>query len=427
MNYWKPVAIISLCAAAGLAWLQYSAMQVGSAGTQAVEQMAGNSTPAGQSAQSGGKKPIGQKSTGQNRSGRGGGRPPPLVVAQPVTDALINDRLRAVGSGTAKASVSVVPLSGGVLEEILVSSGEFVEKGEVLARLDAEEQQIARDRAARSADNAAVEEARLAKLFRTQTATEADLIRARAALADASLALRDAELKLARREITAPIAGVVGLITVDAGNYISAQTEIFTIDDRSTIVLEFWVPERFADQVAIGAAIEATAQASPGTLISGVITGVGSRVEADSRTLPVQAELDNSADTLRPGMAFNITLRFSGQSYPAVDPLAIQWDSSGSYVWVLEESTVKRVAVQIIQRNPESVLIAAPLDVGSKVVTEGLLSLRPGATVREQASSRSQSDKQSTAVSGRNPQAQGQNEGRADGAQTRKAADGQKS
>lgn len=316
--------------------------------------------------------------------GRGSGGRETLVVTRPVGEAIINDRLKAVGSGTALASVSVVPLSSGLLTDVLVKSGQRVEKGDVLALLDEDEQRLARDRAARSAENAAVDEARLAKLYRTQTTTEAELIRTRAELADANLALREAELALTRRKITAPIAGVVGLVAVDSGNYVTNQSEIVTIDNRETIVLEFWVPERFANQIAVGQEVEATAQANPSRVHSGIITGISSRVESDSRTLPVEAQLDNLDDTLRPGMSFNLSLAFAGENFPAVDPLAIQWDSKGSFVWRINNAKAERVPVQIIQRNPESVLVSSELALGDDVVTEGLLTLRPGADVRVQ-------------------------------------------
>ena len=72
-------------------------------------------------------------------------------MSAPATEAVINDRLSAVGSGAAVSSVSVVPLSSGTLVEVWVRSGQQVKQSDVLARLDDEEQIIARDRAARTA------------------------------------------------------------------------------------------------------------------------------------------------------------------------------------------------------------------------------------------------------------------------------------
>ncbi|MFK8082359.1 MAG: efflux RND transporter periplasmic adaptor subunit [Granulosicoccus sp.] len=345
-------------------------------GFQTINNNSANNTGSGASATSGNAPAAG-------RSGRrGGGRPPPLIVASDVTEVLINDRLKAVGNGTAQASVSVVPLSGGLLTEVLVSPGQQVEANAVLARLDDEEQQIARDRAAREASEAEVDATRLEQLYRSRTTSQVERNRARALLTDAQLALRDAELKLARRTITAPIAGIVGFVSLDTGNYIDAQTELMTVDDRSELVVEFWVPERFANQITLGQEVSATALADPGTQYVGTVSGIGSRIERDSRTLPVKARIENIGDKLRPGMSFELQLSFPGQSYPAVNPLAIQWDSSGSFVWQIVDNKAQRVPATIIQRNPESVLVDASLSPGDQVASEGLLALRPGADVR---------------------------------------------
>jgi len=280
--------------------------------------------------------------------------------------------------------VSVVPLTGGLLTDVLVNAGQRVEKGQVLATLDNAYELIARDRASRTARDASTDAARLRQLFRSNTATEVELNRATAALADAQLSLRDAELRLERRTVTAPISGIVGLVDVDSGNYVTVQSELVTIDDRSTIIVEFWIPERFANQVALNQTVEAIALANPADTYQGVISGIGSRIETDSRTLPVQAQIGNASDSLRPGMSFEVLLRFDGEEFPAVSPLSIQWDSNGSYIWRIVENKAERVPVRIIQRNPESVLVDGDLNIDDAIVTEGLLSLRPGATVRTQ-------------------------------------------
>ena len=327
----------------------------------------------------------GGASGGQSRGGGpGGGRPAPLVVASEVNLNLINNRLKAVGNGEAVSSVSVVPLSGGIITDVLVSPGQQVEKNATLVTLDSEEQQIAHDRAARAASEAEIDATRLEQLFSTRTATQVELSRAEALQLDAQLALNDAQLRLRRRTITAPISGIVGFVSVDPGNYINAQSELMTIDDRSSIVVEFWIPERFANLVEIGQSVKAVALADPATQYTGTLNGIGSRIESDSRTLPVKAVIDNVNDKLRPGMSFELLLEFPGQQFAGVNPLAIQWDSEGSYVWKIVEDKVQRVPARIIQRNPESVLVEAALKPGDKVVSEGLLALRSGATVRIQ-------------------------------------------
>src|SRR5690606_5582252 len=140
------------------------------------------------------------------------------------------------------------------------------------------------------------------------------------------------ELNLKRREIVAPIAGVAGIVSVNAGDYVTTTTAIVTLDDRSNILVDYWVPERFAPIIDVGQPVQATAVARPAAVFDGVVEAIDNRIDETSRTLRIRARIENEDDDLRAGMAFAVSMRFDGETYPAVDPLAIQWDSGGSYV-----------------------------------------------------------------------------------------------
>jgi hypothetical protein len=81
-------------------------------------------------------------------------------------------------------------------------------------------------------------------------------------------------------------------------------------------------------------------------------------------------------------MSFGVTMRFSGETYPTVDPLAVQWDAEGSYVWRVTDKKSEKVRVLIVQRNPDTVLVKADLEQGDAIVTEGLQRVREGGEVR---------------------------------------------
>ena len=68
--------------------------------------------------------------------------------------------------------------------------------------------------------------------------------------------MRTAEIELERRTIAAPFAGVTGLTDLSLGDLVSSTTPVTTLDDLSTIRVEFEVPERWAGRVAQGQAIE---------------------------------------------------------------------------------------------------------------------------------------------------------------------------
>ncbi|TIP96961.1 MAG: efflux RND transporter periplasmic adaptor subunit, partial [Mesorhizobium sp.] len=279
------------------------------------------------------------------------------------------------------ASVTVNPYSSGRLVEFLVESGAHVEKGQVIATLDSDTEVIAQDRAKVALQDAQAKLVRVKSLRASNAATAVAVADAEVVLANAKLALRDAELALQRRSIVAPIAGVVGILPIAAGNYVTSQSAVATLDDRSSILVEFWVPERFAAAVKIGAQLSATPIANPNKAYSGTVSAIDNRIDEASRTLLVKAKIANPADSLRAGMSFQISMKFPGDSYPAVSPLAIQWGSDGAYIWAIVDGKAKRLAVRIIQRNTETVLVDAPIVSGDMVVTEGTQSVSEGGEV----------------------------------------------
>ncbi|GAA2889053.1 efflux RND transporter periplasmic adaptor subunit [Aminobacter niigataensis] len=321
-----------------------------------------------------------QASGGNGRQGGGrGGQAQTPVVTQPVTTGTINDRLSAIGTGRALNSVVINPYASGRLTEIAVEAGEKIEAGGVVARLDADSEEIALERARIAQGDAEASLERIKALRATNTATNVQLKEAELAVENARLAVRDAALALDRRTITAPIAGIVGILPVEAGNYVTSQTTIATIDDRSRIIVDFWVPERFTGLIAVGAPLTANSVARPGQVFNGVVSAVDNRLEEQSRTLRIQARLDNDGDLLRAGMSFQVVMQFPGDTFPSVDPLAIQWGGDGAFVWALAGGKAKRVPVRIIQRNTDSVLVEAALVPGDQVVTEGIHTVREGA------------------------------------------------
>jgi len=318
---------------------------------------------------------------GQSRQGGGRSGPQTPVITAIVGPATINDRLQAIGTGRANATVAVAPYDSGRMTEVLVTSGMLVKKGTVIARLDSDAEEIALERARIAVTDAQGKYDRTQALSKSNAATAVQLADADVALRNARLAERDAEVKLERRSIVAPITGVIGILPIEAGNYVTSQTTVATIDDRSSIVIDFWVPERFASAIRVGAPLTASLVAQPGQSFNGTVSAVDNRLDEKSRTLRVQARIENTDDRLRAGMSFQVVMGFPGDTYPSVDPLAVQWGTEGAFVWAIRDGKARRTPVTIVQRNSEMVLVDADLVPGDQVVTEGIHAVREGADV----------------------------------------------
>ena len=342
----------------------------GAATPQAGQQQAGNR----QGGQQQGNRPGGQ------RGGRGAQTM--VVVTAAVTAGKINDKLTAIGEGAAAQSVTVMAPANGTLDALLVDPGQVIKAGATIGRLDSDAEQIAFERASVAQQDADAALKRTQELANASSATTVQLNAAQLAATNAGLESKNAKLALDRRTITSPIGGAVGLFQVSAGNQVSAQSIVTTIEDTSHIIVSFWVPERYASMISTGMPVTATAVALPGEAITGEVNAVDNRIDPASRTLKVQARIENASGKLRPGMSFSVAMSFPGEEFPTVDPLAIQWSSNGAYLWKYAEGTVQRVALTIIQRNSDGVLVKGELAAGDQVVVQGVQQLSEGATVR---------------------------------------------
>lgn len=312
---------------------------------------------------------------------RFGGGGPARVVVDAAQEGVVNDRVAAVGDGRALRSVTVRSEATGRIAAIERDAGSYVEAGSVLVRLDDEAERIALDRAQLLLADARDQVERLSQLEGSGAVTAVRFREADLALRTAELAVREAEFDLGRRVIRAPIPGWIGIIEVETGDRITVQDTLAVVTDRSELIIDFRVPERVVGQIEPGMIVSVAPLSGASVPIEGRITAIDNVVDRASRTLRVQATIPNPGDRLRAGMAFAVEVALPGERLPAVDPLAIQWTSTGSFVWVVRDGTVVRVPVIIRERSADRVLVEADLAVGEPVVTEGVQTLRPGAEV----------------------------------------------
>lgn len=339
--------------------------------------------------------PAGEAGTApgpDNGTRRAGAAP---VVLAPVAIETAETRIRAVGTGQAVQAVTLHPEAAGTVREILFGPGDRVEAGDVLVRLDEEDQRLAVDLARSELANAQRSLDRFEQLRPSGAASAIELDAARTALVTARNRLATAELALTRRVVRAPFAGVVGLTDAEIGSLVTTSTPLTTLDDRSSLLVTFELPERYAGRIASGQPVVATTAAFANERFHGVVHAVDSRIGTTTRTLTVQTRIPNPDDRLRPGMAFAVMLEFGGLEYPAVPGLAIQWDNRGSFVWRIAEGTARRVPVTIVERRDGVALVEGDLAAGERVVVEGVQRMRDGVAVAPAGEARVMPDAES--------------------------------
>lgn len=321
---------------------------------------------------------------GTGAGGASRGRGPTLVVTQAAGTAVLDDRVAALGVGRALQAADLVPQAAGQVVELPVAAGARVAAGTLIARLDDAAERIARDKAAVALDDATRTLDHVRQLAAGGTATPTQLQAAQLAADLARLSLDQARHDLDQRQILAPFAGRLGLVSVNAGAQVTAQTVIARLEDDQRLIVRFTLPERLVGRIRVGDTVGMTPTARPDLALQAQVTAIDTAVDAASGTFQAEAALDNAAGDLIPGMTFDVTLRSVGQTAVTVNPLAIQWGAQGAYVWKLTpDSTVTRASVTILQRNADAVLVSGAVAEGDPVVTEGLDGLREGASVQD--------------------------------------------
>ncbi|WP_419912130.1 efflux RND transporter periplasmic adaptor subunit [Hoeflea sp.] len=304
-------------------------------------------------------------------------RPAPLVVLSPVETATTDDTVKSIGTARAIERATLYPEVSGRVTDINAVSGQRVEAGDVIVQLDDQVQRLAVDRARLAVEDAEAQVARFETLAARNTVSDVQLSDAVLALSNARLDLREAEDALERRAVNAPFTGEVGLIEIGVGDFVSTTTPVTTLDERRTLLIEFRVPERFANQIETGQPMALSTPALPGLALEGEVSGMDSRIDTVARTLTVQGTIANDNDLIRPGMSFEVTLAFIGNSYPSVPSLAVQWDREGSYVFKANGTTAERTAISIVSRQDGQVLVNGDIAAGDRVVSEGTNAVRP--------------------------------------------------
>lgn len=326
----------------------------------------------------------------------------------------------------------------GTVEAVLVDLGDRVEAGQLLLRLDAREAHLAllqaeanllaaeralgRARAGAEAalatvarSRAALEEARLNRkrfedLFaegavsasqrdsaRTQDDMAAATLRwaeaqaesdaqgvqtAAAAVEQARAGLGLARKRVADTDVRSPMKGAVKQRLVSAGDGIREKTPLLVLVATDPLKLQGTVPERFAPEVKVGQPVAVTLEAYPGRAFRGKVSRLSPSVDPQTRTLALEALLENPDGRLKPGFfAKGQVLARTDQNVPFVPETALYSFVGVTKVFVVADGTVQERQVEAGERVDGWVEIRRGVKPGEVVATASLAALFDGAPV----------------------------------------------
>jgi membrane fusion protein (multidrug efflux system) len=317
-------------------------------------------------------------------AGRGGGgfsSMPVGVVAVPVRSEPISFELEALGTTRANESVEVTAKVVNQVTAVRFQEGQQVARGAVLVELDSA--QVRADLAAAEATliESSSQYKRSRELYTTKILSDSQLEQIEATFKANEARVASARARVNDTVIRAPFAGRVGLRRVSVGSLISPGTVITTLDDTSTIKLDFTIPETFLPVVKPGLEITARSVAYPDTNFAGKVSSVDSRVDPATRSVTVRALLPNAQGLLKPGMFLTTRLSRGAVDALLIPEEALVPEGGEMFVFVVQDGTVEKRRIRIGERRVGDVQVVEGLASGESVVTEGTQKLRDGAAI----------------------------------------------
>jgi membrane fusion protein (multidrug efflux system) len=307
--------------------------------------------------------------------------PPATVAAAEVQVESWQPHLQAVGSLVANQGILVTTEVAGKVSEIRFESGQQVEAGTLLLQLN--------DSIDRAELEGIIAERRLAEmqfkrreeLVEKKTISRSDYDEARLRLDNAAAQLATKQAQIAKKRITAPFSGLLGIRQVDLGEYLQPGAAIVPLQKLDPLFVDYALPERHLDQVSVGQAVEIEVQAFPGEVFTGRISALNPGIDPGTRSLRIRATLENPQSRLRPGMFAQVrTVLPQRPEVLTLPRTAITYNPYGDSVFVILEgesgAMVQRRQVETGGVRDGRVEIVAGLEAGARVVIAGQVKLR---------------------------------------------------
>lgn len=304
------------------------------------------------------------------------------VEAQPAT---WTPAIEAIGTVNAAQGVDLTVETAGVVKEILFQPNTQVAAGALLLRLDDVVQSADVEAARTQAELERSNLVRAQDLTRRGVTTNVSLDQAQASAQAAEAQLARAIAVLEQRQLSAPFAGEIGLPRVDLGQYVSPGTLVATLQDLSTMRVDFSLPEQELPNLTVGQQIEVRIEGLDETF-PGTLAGIDPRVDPATRLVALRGAITNAQGKLTPGQFVRIRVILPAEDgVIALPQTALSTSLYGDYVYVVrpteadpEKLELRQVFVKPGRRSGGVVEIAEGVAPGDQIVSAGQNRLSSG-------------------------------------------------
>lgn len=301
--------------------------------------------------------------------------PAPIEVeVQRISTEPLEVQVTATGTLLGREAVQLVSELSRRLVRVHAEEGSAVRAGDVLFELDASDLKAELTKLEVQARLARATLERTERLSAEGLSNQQELDLARARVDEATAERQALRVTLGKTLIRAPFAGRLGLRRVSEGAWVTPSTLLSTLQDTSSMKLDFTLPERYAGAVRRGGEFRFRVEGRSETF-TGKVAAIEPSVDPATRSLLVRGVIEGET-SLVPGAAANVEVPLRVERALLVPAIAIVPGIEGRRVFVAAGGRARSTPVEVGFRSGDRAQIVSGVREGDAVITTNLLRLR---------------------------------------------------
>jgi RND family efflux transporter MFP subunit len=282
-----------------------------------------------------------------------------------------------------ETAVDLFPEVSGLVEALLVEEGDRVKAGDILLRLDSDDQEVELEESTVNLQHLESTFARSRELSESGLINQQDFDTVKFSVDQARLRLQRAQLDMEHTIVRAPVSGVVTERLVQTGDRVTVGTRLFALMSLDDMIARIFVPGRHLTSVTEGQEAVLTSEFLPGRSFDGWVKRISPVVDPKSGTFKVTIGIKPTDEPPPPGLFANVRVITDRNPEAVLVPKrAIVYEGGERYVFVVRDGVANRV--RLGPGYEEGDVVEARLDIsaGAAVVVLGQSALKDQAAVR---------------------------------------------
>ena len=304
------------------------------------------------------------------------------VKAHVVTLETLGNSVFTTGTILANEEVELRSEISGKIIKILFKEGSFVNKGDLLIKINDADLQAQLRRAESKVKLSEEKETRQRQLRDGNLISQEEYDNT---VSELNVNQADYDLikaQIDKTEIRAPFGGIVGLRSVSEGSYVTTSTVMARLQNFNSIKVDFSIPERYSASVKTGDELEFKISGS-NKIFKAKVYAIEPKIDPGTRTLQIRAICSSAYKELIPGAFANVELGLKQTSDAILIPtVSIVPELKGQKVYLYKSGVVIPQDVELGTREETRVQVISGLSLGDTVITSGILQIRPNSKVK---------------------------------------------